>query len=166
MTLTESNWGSRSCNTRWPTWMWTGEQVGAHTLTHRRRSSTQHRGGAAGRVVLKCDVTQISLLCIFCSFKCWTCDRCLREWGNSHTLLIVALLTLVFNNFSLKPPSHVQPFPKTFLYFSLGGASEPQQILLEMRTGNSRARKVVWNLVERALLKPENETRASLGRRT
>lgn len=41
--------------------------------------------------------------------------------------------------------------------FSLGGTggceSEPQQILLEICTGNSRPRKVAWNLLERLHLK-------------
>lgn len=43
---------------------------------------SQHCGRMAGwwiTVVLKCDVTQNSVLCIFYSFKCWTCDRCFRE---------------------------------------------------------------------------------------
>lgn len=40
---------------------------------------------------------------------------------NSHTLLIVALLTRLWNNFSLKPRSHVQHFPKMFQCYSLGG---------------------------------------------
>lgn len=68
-TLTHMNVTERHC------WGQTHRPVNRWERTPSHTSSTQHRGGTAGRVVLKCDVTQISLLCIF-----WTCDRCFREW--------------------------------------------------------------------------------------